>query len=225
MILQEATNPASVANIAALTHLPHFGSKRGKSLGYLSRTPVSAHWHKPRWSQHAFLEVVPEGAATAAFRIFGLHLSAVHSAWTERRRFMELGSLLTAIARHQHGPHLLVGDFNTLAPGEFLDARKLPHRLRALVWLSGGKIRFRTIQRVLDAGYVDCFRRLSPSDPGYTFPTWDPHLRLDYAFAPEKHAGIVTSCHVMRPANAEAASDHFSVLIDASALELQAAIR
>ncbi len=226
MILQEATNPVSVAKIAALAGMPHFGSQAGKSLAYLSRAPVAlAQWSKPRYSRHAFLEVVPErladhapagaksGAMGSDFRIFGVHLSAVHAAWTEHRRMVELASMLTAIAQHQHGPHILVGDFNTLAPQEVLDATKLPHRLRALVWLSGGRIRFRTIQRVLDAGYVDSFRRLTPDDPGYTFPTWSPHLRLDFAFVPLPHVELVSSCEVVVTAHAEKASDHFPLIV------------
>ena len=121
-------------------------------------------------------------------RIFGVHLSALHSAWTERHRVIELRALLAGIARHQHGFHVLTGDFNTLAPGDLLDFRKLPHRLRALVWLSGGRIRWRTIQIVLDAGYTDVYRALRGADPGYTFPTWAPHVRLDYMFVPSGFA-------------------------------------
>ena len=212
VILQEASAPACVARIAGLAGMPHFESRSGASLAYLSRVPVvSAEWHKPRVSRHAFLEVVPEGAA---FRVFGLHLSAVHSAWTERRRMMELGSLLSAIASHQHGAHMLIGDFNTLAPGEFLDVSKLPNRLRALVWLSGGRIRFRTIRRILDAGYIDCFRQLQGKDPGFTFPTWDPHVRLDFGFVPEAHAALIRDCCVLRPAGAKDASDHFPLLTE-----------
>jgi len=212
VILQEATSPACVARIAELAQLPHFASHAGKSLAYLSRAPVAhAQWHQPRLSRHAFLEIVPDGTA---LRIFGLHLSAVHAAWTERRRTIELASLLASIASHQHGPHILLGDFNTLAPGEWLDATKLPNRLRALVWLSGGRIRFRTIQRILDNGYVDCFRRLQPDDPGLTFPTWDPHVRLDFAFVPARHAESVSECRVIRTAPAEKASDHFPLLTE-----------
>ena len=54
------------------------------------------------------------------------------------------------------------------APGELLDFSKLPARLRALVWLSGGRVRWRTIQGVLDAGYVDAFRALQPDLVGYS---------------------------------------------------------
>ena len=39
---------------------------------------------------------------------------------------IELGALLRTITQHDRGFHLLAGDFNTLAPGELLDFRKLP---------------------------------------------------------------------------------------------------
>ena len=141
--------------------------------------------------------------------MFGVHLSAVHAAWTERRRALELGNLLRTIRTHDRGFHLLAGDFNTLAPGDVLDFRKLPTRLRALVWLSGGRIRWRTIQIVLNAGYVDVFRRLHPDDRGLSFPVWDPHVRLDYVFAPAGHAGALAACHVVSHPAAALASDHF----------------
>ena len=211
-MLQEATDPASVARIAEHSAMPHFESHPGRSLAYLSRLPVAvAEWHQPRFSRHAFLEIALKDDG---LRIFGLHLSAVHSAWTEHRRTIELKSLLESIKKHQHGPHLLVGDFNTLAPGEILDNAKLPHRLRALVWLSGGKIRFRTIQRIIDAGYVDCFRKMHPAEAGFTFPAWNPHLRLDYAFVPAAYADLVRSCRVVRSANADVGSDHFPLLTE-----------
>jgi len=215
VILQEAGDPPTVARIAALAAMPHFASRQSHSLAYMSRVPVTTEaWNKPRFSRHAFLEIAVEGEE---FRVFGLHLSAVHSAWTERRRTIELRSLLAAIASHQHGPHLLIGDFNTLAPGEWLDASKLPPRLRALVWLSGGQIRFRTIQHILDAGYVDGFRRFHPDEPGYTFPTWSPHVRLDFAFVPGKYAGRIAGCEVLtslRDAKASQASDHLALRVD-----------
>jgi endonuclease/exonuclease/phosphatase family metal-dependent hydrolase len=153
--------------------------------------------------------VVPAGTE---FRIFGLHLSAIHSNLTERRRGRELRSLLGGIARHQHGPHVVAGDFNTLAPGEPLDARRLPRRLRPLTWLSG-RIRWETIQIILEARYVDGYRRLHPLDKGYTFPTWDPHVRLDYLFLPEQFAGRLKACEVLTDGEEAArASDHFPLL-------------
>jgi endonuclease/exonuclease/phosphatase family metal-dependent hydrolase len=206
VVFQEATKPEVIEHLAASTGLTHWRTRRGESLACMSREPLEhVSWHLPRVSRHAFLEIVPAGQR---WRIFGVHLSAVHAAWTERRRSYELRALLVAIQQHQAGPHILVGDFNTLAPGELLDFRKLPTRLRALVWLSGGRIRWRTIQAVLDAGYADAFRHLHPDTVGYTFPTWDPHVRLDYLFVPRPFVDRVTSCEVITGGDVAAASDH-----------------
>jgi endonuclease/exonuclease/phosphatase family metal-dependent hydrolase len=92
--------------------------------------------------------------------------------------------------------------------------RRHPARLRALVWLSGGKIRWRTIQTVLDAGYVDTYRHLHPDVVGNTFPTWDPHVRLDYLFVPGGHIGNIRACEVLTPEAAPAASDHFPLFAE-----------
>ena len=212
VVLQEATAPASVERIAELAGMEQWASRKGESLGFLARRKVTRHeWYKPRVSRHAFLEVVPVGWQLP---VVGVHLSAVHAAWTERRRGYELRALLQSIKAHEHGFHVLTGDFNTLAPGELLDPRKLPHRLRALVWLSGGQVRWRTIQIVLDAGYSDIFRTLHADDPGYSFPTWDPHVRLDFVFAPRRHHCLVTRCEVVTIPGAADASDHFPVAAD-----------
>jgi exodeoxyribonuclease-3 len=143
-----------------------------------------------------------------------VHLSAVHAAWTERRRLFELRALLRTVSTRQKGPHVLIGDFNTVAPGDIFDPRQLPHRLRALVWLSGGRIRWRTIATVLGAGYVDSFRQLHPRDVGYTLPTPEPHVRLDYAFVPGAFAQHVRSCEIVNTPDVARASDHFPLLID-----------
>ena len=209
VVLQEATRPAVVEKIARETGLGHWGSRRGDSLAFLAREPVvSAAWHRPRFSRHAFLEIVPAGGV---WRVFGVHLSAVHAAWTEQRRLFELRSLLTAVSKHQHGPHALVGDFNTVAPGELFDFRLLPARLRALVWLSGGQVRWRTIQAVLDSGYRDAFRHLHPDRVGYTFPSWNPHVRLDYLFVPESMLTAVRRCEVREHADLRHDSDHLPI--------------
>ncbi|MGH9240385.1 MAG: endonuclease/exonuclease/phosphatase family protein [Vicinamibacterales bacterium] len=214
VVCQEASRPQVIEQLARDTGMTHWGSRRGNSLGYLSRQPLDhVEWIKPRVSRHAFIQIVPAGVP---WRIVGVHLSAVHAAWTEQRRRYELRALLLAIQQHQHGPHVLVGDFNTLAPGELLDFNKLPARLRALVWLSGGKVRWRTIQGVLDAGYVDAFRVLQPDLVGYTFPTWDPHVRLDYLFVPQPCVSRVTRCQVFSANHVREASDHFPLLAELS---------
>jgi exodeoxyribonuclease-3 len=212
VIFQEATDPAVVETLASHAGMSYWASRANLSLAFMSRVPiVHFEWHRPALSRHAFLEVVPFGRE---FRLFGVHLAAVFSAWTERRRAFELRALLRSIAVHQRGFHALVGDFNTVAPGELLDVTTLPRRVRATLWLSGGRIRWRTIQLVLDAGYVDAFRARHPDDPGLTLPTRRPQVRLDYAFVPASSVGRIRACEVVRSPHAVAASDHFPLLSD-----------
>lgn len=212
VLLQEATDPGNVERLAAATGMADWRASGGQSLAFMSRTRVQdATWVRPRFSRHAFLEVVPAGQT---LRVFGVHLSAVLAAWTERRRLMELRALVRSIARHQHGFHVLGGDFNTIAPGEPLDRRRLPLRLRPFLWLTGGRVRWQTIQTVLDAKYVDAYRYKHVADPGLTLPTTNPHVRLDYVFVPQGHASRVMACDVVRHPDAVRASDHFPLVAD-----------
>lgn len=214
VVLQEATRPDVVRALADATGLPHHGSHRGQSLGFLSRVGIAKSvWRRPLLSRHAFLDLT---LADHDFHVVGVHLSAVHAAWTERRRLIELASLLRTVKARQHGFHVLAGDFNTLAPGEMLDVRRLPARLRPLVWLSGGSIRWKTVAAVLAAGYADAWRALHPDGDGdgATFPTWGRHLRLDYVFAPAPSAARVVRCDVVTAPETLRASDHHPLVAE-----------
>jgi endonuclease/exonuclease/phosphatase family metal-dependent hydrolase len=212
VVLEEATRPDVVEQLARETGMDQWSARAGKSLAFMSRQRVSFFAaRRPAISRHAFLEIVP---SATSWRVFGVHLSAVHAAWTERRRLLELRALLRAVAADEKGPHVLIGDFNTVAPGDIFDVTRLPRRLRALVWLSGGHIRWRTIATVLSAGYIDSFRQLHPSDLGYTLPTPDPHVRLDYAFVPGAFAQHVRACEIVKTPDVASASDHFPLLIE-----------
>lgn len=208
VVFQEATHPDVIERLAKATNFPYWAARRNHSIGYLSREELEYHeWHYPAGARHSFLEIVPAGSQA---RIFGLHLSARFSKWDERRRTREIRSLLDGIKRHQEGFHVLVGDFNTLAPGEALNIDRMPTWIRALVWISGRKLQRETIQLMLDAGYNDAYRMLHPDVKGYTFPTWDPHVRLDYVFVPRAFANRLVSCEVIcePKEKIQAASDH-----------------
>jgi endonuclease/exonuclease/phosphatase family metal-dependent hydrolase len=213
VVFQEAIEPDIIARLATLTSLPIWAARRKHSIGYISRLPIAHHeWHYPAGAKHSFLEIVIEGSEA---RIFGLHLSAMFSKWSEQQRAREIQSLLKAIKRYQEGFHVLVGDFNTLAPGEILDVRRMPRWIRALIWLSGRDIQRETIKIMQEAHYLDGYRRLHPEDKGYSFPVWDPHLRLDYVFVPEKFSERLLSCEVInQQAKATVASDHFPLLAE-----------
>ena len=211
VVFQEATDTRVIEGLAKATEFPFWAARRAHSMAYLSQVEIAYHeWHYPAGAKHSFLEIQ---LARSESRIFGLHLSAMFSKWSERRRAREIRALLNGIERHQEGFHVLVGDFNTLAPGEVLDVRRMPAWIRALVWMSGRDIQRETIQIMLDGNYADGFRLLHPDVKGYTFPTWDPHLRLDYVFVPTSFADRLIGCEVVStPAEVARASDHFPLL-------------
>lgn len=214
VVFQEATHPEVIERIAEATEFPYWAARRNHSIGFLSRHEVEYHeWHYPAGARHSFLEIIPAGGEA---RVFGLHLSARFSKWDERRRTREIRSLLDGITRHQEGFHVLVGDFNTLAPGETLNITRMPAWIRALIWISGRKLQRETIQMMLDAGYNDGYRMLHPDVKGYTFPTWDPHVRLDYVFVPKAFASRLLTCEVIcePKERVQAASDHCPLIAE-----------
>jgi len=211
VVFQEAIDPRVIELIATETGFPFWAARRNHSIGYISKQKVSYHeWHYPAGARHSFLEIVPAQSDT---RVFGLHLSARFSKWDERRRTREIRALLEGIKHHQNGFHILVGDFNTVAPGEALEFDRLPAWIKALIWISGRKLQRETIQLMLDAGYVDGYRMLH-DDKGYTFPAWDPHVRLDYLFLPRGFRGRLQRCDVITEPKERlrSASDHCPLL-------------
>jgi exodeoxyribonuclease-3 len=222
--LQEASDPAVVERIATLTEFPYWGSRRSHSTGFLSRIPVLDHaWRHPPRTRHALLEV---SLAEGYPRIFVLHLRAWFSKWSERQRARELRGLLDGIRdqlireENAFAFHLLAGDFNALAPGERLDSSPMPMWIRGMIWLSGRDIARSTIEMMQADGYVDAWRTVHAdveNDPGYTFPVWNPHVRLDYVFTPAEYASRFKACEVRRtPEAVRTASDHLPLLVEIS---------
>jgi endonuclease/exonuclease/phosphatase family metal-dependent hydrolase len=220
--LQEATDPAVVQRIATLAGFPYSGSRRSHSTGFLSRIPALEHeWRHPPRTRHALLEV---RLADGFPRVFVLHLRAWFSKWSERQRARELRGLLDGIRdqlvreEHAFAFHVLAGDFNALAPGERFDSSPMPAWIRGMIWLSGRDIARSTIEMMQADGYVDAWRTVHANledRPGYTFPVWNPHVRLDYVFTPAEYASRLTGCEVRRtPEVVRTASDHFPLLVE-----------
>jgi exodeoxyribonuclease-3 len=222
--LQEARDPAVVARIAGLAGFRFSGSRLSHSTGFLSNVPVLNYaWRHPPRTRHALLEV---SLADGFPRLFVLHLRAWFSNWSERRRARELRGLLDGIQQqlireeHAFAFHVLAGDFNALAPGEGFDPSPMPRWIRGMVWLSGRDIARSTIEMMRTDGYVDAWRTLHADlekETGYTFPVWNPHVRLDYVFTPAGYASRFTACEVRRtPEAVRTASDHFPLLVEIS---------
>ena len=211
VVFQEAYTPGVIEQIANDCGMKTLGAREAHSIAFVAKSEVANfQWHRPLGSTHSFLEIVLGDHQT---RIFGLHLKPRFSKWSERKRAHEIRALLDGIKEHQSGFHILVGDFNTLAPGERFNLQKMPIWIRVLIWASGRDIKRETVQTLLDAGYVDGFRRLFPSDIGHTFPVYNPHVRLDYVFLPNLYAERLKSIEIIKqPPIVQTASDHYPLL-------------
>ena len=97
VILQEATHPHVVDRLSELTKMPHSAAKARHSVAFLSRSPVqNFRWHNHRRLQRAVLEVELDG-----LRVFGVHLRATHSNYTERGRMHEVRAILEFVKDYQ----------------------------------------------------------------------------------------------------------------------------
>jgi len=212
-VLQEATDPRVVAWLAEATGSAVAMGGAGRSVAILSRVPrPDGRWHAFRMG-HAFAEL---DLADRGIRIMGVHLSAGLSARGERRRGIELESLLE-VAAQAPGPGrtVIVGDLNSISPGDILIRAALPTWIRVLLRVDGG-IGTTVVQRVLDAGFVDAFRLLNPKEPGQTMPAIAPTVRLDYVMVGPDLVPAVTACRVGEVDRSllVAASDHVPLVVD-----------
>lgn len=76
-----------------------------------------------------------------------------------------------------------------------------------------------TMEHLLKAGYVDCYRELHPEDEGYTCATWMPAARIDYALADPELAPRLLACDVIGAESipdpdVATASDHLPLRTD-----------
>jgi exodeoxyribonuclease III len=110
---------------------------------------------------------------------------------------------------------VIVGDFNSVAPGDAPVVRRMPWWIRVLLRFDGG-IHSRVIQMFLDAGFVDGFRRLHPEGLGFTMPAVNASVRLDYAMLSPDLVPHLRSCEPVEPDGLTSpilrASDHLPLL-------------
>ena len=147
--------------------------------------------------------------------IFDVHLVAWYMWYTELIRGRQVKQLLRHAAEISTDYHLMLGDFNTFAPGDRASLAKAPQRVKRQTWPQLGFIARWALQPIFKAGYTDCFRTLHPDDDGFTLPANDPQVRLDYIFANAALAPHLQTCDVIRDSHqAQVASDHAPVVAD-----------
>ena len=148
------------------------------------------------------IEVAQEGHP---LRLFATHLASRHDAQASEG---EIQAILGILGGLRGEPHLLVGDFNSLGPDDPVGTPPPGVKRRR----EAKEVAPRpTIRKVVKSGYADCYRRLHPEDPGYTYPSGSPWLRLDYVFASPEMAARLLSCEVLAGGEAVGASDHLPI--------------
>jgi endonuclease/exonuclease/phosphatase family metal-dependent hydrolase len=127
--LQEVLRPEVLIGLAHRLGMYHAfaPSRSGWHVGALSRWPIlEERGHGGQWMKRAMLEVLVRPADGMAVRLFVLHLRAQFSGRRagETARLRELDYVLERLrdAREDREPHVVLGDFNSLAPGERLRA-------------------------------------------------------------------------------------------------------
>jgi len=148
----------------------------------VSRWPiVASRRHGPPWARLKWIEVTTHPFDGAAVTILGVHLSPQLFWPFELVRRWEVGVLLRRAARTER--HLIGGDFNALAVGDGHRLRRAPWWVRVQWTLQAGVVPRWALRRLQEAGYVDCYRDRNPGEDGFTVPSWDPQMRLDYLLA------------------------------------------
>lgn len=180
----------------------------------LSRWPILAFaTHRlaspPDREPRVLLEVRVQAPDARPLTVYITHLD--HR--SEAVRMAQVQTLLLWTSRDREQPHLLVGDFNALAPSDFPD----PAQWQALIneaTAEGFTIEEpRVLPRLLRAGYVDCAAQAG-GDLRPTHPTTRPRVRIDYIFASKALAPALRRYQRWDAPPAQEASDHFPVLAE-----------
>jgi len=204
--LVEATSRATLALARDLGMKLMFGEANGEyHVAWLSRLPIRRiENHRLAVLAKTLLEIEVVWAGDP-LRLFATHLASRHDPHSPAE---EIPAILDVLSRVAESPHLLMGDFSALSPGDLIGTP--PHGEEKRGEAVEGVPR-EAIRLVLEAGYTDCFRTVHPADPGYTYPSTTPWLRLDYIFASAEMAPRLRSCDIVIGKEAERASDHVPI--------------
>lgn len=224
--LQEANDRSNAEQLAGALNmqLVYGESDNTFRVAWLSRLPVLRvhNYQLPFLLQGPLTEfTMPKTSLSlevewngSPLHLYTTHLQARYPAEYEECRLREVEAILGEIQPIQEEPLLLVGDLNAFAPddqvGSFpIDSVEYANRQ----FIEQGKRL--AIARLQEAGLVDCFRVLHPTQAGYTSDARKGlSMRIDYCFASPHLAQSLRSCEVIRNELTAKASDHLPVLVE-----------
>jgi endonuclease/exonuclease/phosphatase family metal-dependent hydrolase len=199
----------------ALPRKTFAGSEASFGNALLSRYPILAYathrlppveGHEPR----SLLEARVLLSSGKAITLYVTHLDYQ----SEEARWVQVGGLLLWVGRDRGRPHLLLGDLNALAPGDYTGQQEPWQALEAALGEPGRRLAEpKVVPRLLRAGYVDAFAAVGEGE-GETYSTIRPLIRIDYIFIPEAEREALRACRRWDADAARVASDHFPVLAE-----------
>lgn len=215
--LTEADNRSVVEELADRLKLHHSWARGSghRHIATLSRFPIveSNVYNRPPLTQAVLETRIEPGGKTIT--LYDVHLLPFLLLPFEIRRWQAVGKLLSIVRSKPSGPHILLGDLNTVAPGDRPRQSDNPRRVKLAMLLQLGLIFHLAIPRLLHAGYIDCFRSLHPRDDGFTWMTGHRTTRLDYILADPIMAHALRTCRVVDNLEAaQHASDHYPLMAE-----------
>ena len=193
--LQEANDRVGVEALAAALDMQLvYGDANSEfAVAWLSRLPISrSENHRLAVLDKTLLEIEVDGMP-----LFATHLSAGRTSADEPHRNEEMEAILAEVGATGD---VLVGDFNAAHPVDEI-GEPPPEEHAPTDYISR-----RPIELALEAGFIDCFQALHPSEPGWTYLAWHPWARIDYVFARRP----ARACDVVRTQM----SDHFALVAE-----------
>jgi len=136
--LQEANDVALVRRLARALHMHHIAGRPSDggdlNLAVLSRLPIIRHRnHTHRAMLRSHLEAtIDTGRGPLGIHVVHLAARFGESNKGEARRMRELDEILADIDGAGGAPHLIVGDFNALSPGDGVEATAFFRRMAEL---------------------------------------------------------------------------------------------
>lgn len=193
------------------------GNKRRKT-ALMSKVPVktfqSYHPVFPIWRNFIIADI--EYKPNNTVRVIGVHPMANLGILFEIWRLWEAQYV---IRYSKNNFCIIAGDFNAIAPKDKVITENMPSWLKLLIFLQGNRVYHFSIEKILSAGFIDCFRLLN-FDEGFTLPPPNPNARLDYIFINEEMRECLKNCWVVRePDSVNLASDHYPVIAELSFLK------
>lgn len=152
--------------------------------------------------------LLPDGRT---FTVYVTHLD--HK--SETARMVQLRVARTWLVRDRNRAHLVMGDFNAVSRWDWPEERLAALRGQPTSQ-SGGAAGDddkgpQVVEAMEKAGYVDLYRRFGEPG-GVTFPAQDWPMRIDYFFASQSLAPMVTNCTIWT--ESDGVSDHRPVLAE-----------